>query len=284
MHAGQVDVQPGSSRADPRIDADSPCYLHLNLRADLGFDIGSIRGSHVGSPVISKAVRQFSIRNWSCSKHDAVSPLRSTLLFAFLILACKGHSDTSNPDNRAPQPSALGMRANAPNVRWIKGEQLGRLARAYGHKGTLFNIWATWCGSCKGEIPKLRQISQAYATRGIQVVLVSVDEPEQFNQLDEWIKVRGFSPPAWAAARPLGEFKKALAKNWLGNIPVTFLYDSQGQRRYFWNGPVETPEVTPILDGLLDGKAIDGERQYALSAGVTDTDSMPTSPPDSAKP
>ena len=213
-----------------------------------------------------------------------MSPFRPTLVFVLLAVACKGHSDTTDPDNRAPQPSALGTRANATNVRWIKGEEIGRLARAYGHKGTLFNIWATWCGSCKGEIPKLRDISNEYVGRGIQVVLISVDEPEQFGQLAEWIKSRGFTPPAWTAARPLGVFKKALAENWLGNIPVTFLYDSQGRRRYFWNGPIETPEVTPILDGLLEGKAIDGERQYALSAGITDTDSMPTSLPDSAKP
>ena len=206
---------------------------------------------------------------------------RVIIALVLLAVACRSHSNTLEPDNRTPEPSALGIRSHAYNVRWIKGEELGRLARAYGQKGTLFNIWATWCGSCKGEIPKFRDLSEQYRARGIQVVPISVDEPEQFIQLAEWINSRGFSPPAWAAARPLGIFKTALAKNWMGNIPVTFLYDSQGKRRYFWNGPVETSEVTPILDRFLDGSVIDGEKHYSLSAGITDDN--PTQPPSDAE-
>jgi hypothetical protein len=68
----------------------------------------------------------------------------------------------------------------------------------------------------------------------------------------------------------LAPFKTAIAANWLGNIPITLLYDSQGKRRYFWNGPVTIAEVTTIVDGFLEGKAIDGEKHYSLSAGITD--------------
>jgi len=116
----------------------------------------------------------------------------------------------------------------------------------------------------------MRQISEQYASRGLQVVPISVDEPEQMNQLVEWLQSRGFQPPAWVAARPLDVFKSSVASNWLGNIPITLLYDAQGKRRFFWNGPVAASEVTSILDGFLEGKAIDGEKHYALSADITD--------------
>ena len=116
----------------------------------------------------------------------------------------------------------------------------------------------------------MRQIAEQYASRGIQVVPVSVDEAEQLNQLVEWIRSRGFEPPAWIAARPLDVFKASVASNWQGNIPITLFYDAQGKRRFFWNGPIEASEVTPILDGFLEGKTIDGEKHYALSAGITD--------------
>ena len=116
----------------------------------------------------------------------------------------------------------------------------------------------------------MHQIAKQYAPRGLQVVPVSVDEPEQLNQLVEWIQSRGFAPPAWVAARPLDVFKSSVAANWLGNIPITLLYDAKGKRRFFWNGPIAASEVTPILDGFLEGKTIDGEKHYALSAGITD--------------
>jgi hypothetical protein len=100
---------------------------------------------------------------------------------------------------------------------------------------------------------------------------VSVDEPEQYEQLIPRISQLGFKSPAWTATKPLREFKAALAKNWLGNIPVSFFYDSKGRRHYFWNGPTELNEVTPVLDGFLAGKNIDGEALYELSAGAVNS-------------
>lgn len=168
----------------------------------------------------------------------------------------------------------MGARSDVPQVRWITADELPRLARAYGGKATLFNIWATWCASCRGEVPELQALGKKYASQGISVVLVSVDEPEQHDKLVDWIVARGFTPPAWAAARPLGTFKKGLAASWQGNIPVTFLFDSEGKRRYFWDGPVSPVEISPIVDGLLAGKSIDGEKHFALSAGAHSPDAV----------
>lgn len=201
----------------------------------------------------------------------AVACRRFTLAPLLLTLACKTHSATPDGENRLPQPDALGTRTHVANVRQIRGEDLGRLARAYAGRGTLFNIWATWCESCRGEMPQLRQLAEGYENQGIHVVLVSVDEPAQFDRLMARISPLGLKPPAWTATRPLREFKAALAKNWLGNIPVSFLYDARGRRHYFWNGPTEIAEVKPILDGFLSGRNIDGEALYELSAGAVDS-------------
>jgi len=43
-------------------------------------------------------------------------------------------------------------------------------------KVVLLNVWATWCGPCRYEIPELQQISETYASRGLEVIGVSVDE------------------------------------------------------------------------------------------------------------
>ena len=193
-----------------------------------------------------------------------------SLMTALLLLACRGTSAPGDPDNKLPLPTAIGRHSETRDVRWLKGDELGRLARANASKGTLFNIWATWCASCKGEFPIMRELAAQYARRGIHVVPVSVDEPEQFGQLVEWLPSRGFVLPAWVAERPLETFKSAVAASWHGNIPITLLYDAQGTRRYFWDGPIATSEVTPILDEFLSGKVIDGEKHYALSAGVTE--------------
>ncbi len=43
-------------------------------------------------------------------------------------------------------------------------------------KVVLLNVWATWCGPCVYEIPELQRIHDQYASRGFEVVGVSVDE------------------------------------------------------------------------------------------------------------
>ena len=43
-------------------------------------------------------------------------------------------------------------------------------------KVVLLNVWATWCGPCRFEIPELQRIHDANASRGFEVIGVSVDE------------------------------------------------------------------------------------------------------------
>ena len=43
-------------------------------------------------------------------------------------------------------------------------------------KVVLVNVWATWCGPCRYEIPELQMLHERYSPRGLEVVGVSVDE------------------------------------------------------------------------------------------------------------
>ena len=116
----------------------------------------------------------------------------------------------------------------------------------------------------------LHQMANEYAPKGLHIVLVSVDEPDEQPRLPQLTSGYGFVPPVWVATRPLNEFKWALAQNWKGNIPVTFLYDARGKRRFFWDGPVEAEELRPIIEDFLSGKDVQGEKHFALAPGITD--------------
>lgn len=113
-------------------------------------------------------------------------------------------------------------------------------------------------------------MAKEYASSGLHVVLVSVDEPEEHSRLAGLVSTQGFELPAWVAALPLSKFKWDLAKTWKGNIPVTFLYDYLGKRHFFWDGPVDAEDLRPITNDFLAGKPVDGEKHFALSAGITE--------------
>jgi hypothetical protein len=52
-------------------------------------------------------------------------------------------------------------------------------------------------------------------------------------------------------------------------LPASFLFDGTGKLRYFWGGEAFEAELTPIVDGLLAGKPIDGESRFDLAPGMT---------------
>ena len=45
-----------------------------------------------------------------------------------------------------------------------------------GKKVIVVNFWATWCGPCVAEMPSLVELQRKYASKGLQLLLVSMDE------------------------------------------------------------------------------------------------------------
>jgi thiol-disulfide isomerase/thioredoxin len=43
-------------------------------------------------------------------------------------------------------------------------------------KFTYIDVWATWCGPCKAEIPSLKQLEKDYQTQNIAFVSMSIDD------------------------------------------------------------------------------------------------------------
>ena len=101
------------------------------------------------------------------------------------------------------------------------------------------------------------------------MLLVSVDEPDDRARAKSFLAENGIHLKSYLAARPLGPFKSGLHPRWPGMLPASFLFDGTGKVRYFWGGEAFEPEIVPIVEGLLAGKAIDGEERFDLAPGQT---------------
>ena len=82
-------------------------------------------------------------------------------------------------------------------------------------------------------------------------------------------KEQGLPQPGLLAKPPLGDFKEAMTPRWQGSLPASFLFDPTGKLRYWWGAQVFEHEITPILEGFLAGKHIDGEARFQVRAGGT---------------
>ena len=90
-----------------------------------------------------------------------------------------------------------------------------------GHKLTVLNLWAYWCGPCVREMPDLQKLAEDYADRGVQMlgVYYEEDEADDIRKLEEL----GVTYPC---LRYVEEFDPFLNT---GYIPVTLFLDGNGK-------------------------------------------------------
>ena len=51
-----------------------------------------------------------------------------------------------------------------------------KLADFYG-KVMVINLWATWCGPCRMEIPELVKLNKEFHSRGVEIIGLSTEDP-----------------------------------------------------------------------------------------------------------
>lgn len=98
---------------------------------------------------------------------------------------------TSKGNAPQPQPTAAGLQTLPPEVLSAEIPTVdGKTFRLsdYKDKVVVLNLWATWCGPCRLEIPHLVELSKEYGGKGVEVVGLTTENPEMDAE-----KVRGFA-------------------------------------------------------------------------------------------
>lgn len=68
------------------------------------------------------------------------------------------------------------------------------------------DVWATWCGPCKREIPSLKKIEEQYKNKDLVVVSMSIDEAKDKEKWQNFVKdedlqgVQIFAENAWKSS------------------------------------------------------------------------------------
>jgi len=110
---------------------------------------------------------------------------------------------------------------------------LKELAKNATDKPRLINAWATWCGPCVVEFPELVTLNRMYRGRGLEVVTVSADFPENREEALKFLKKQE------ASTRNLTlnsddsyALVEALDPAWPGALPYTILVAPGGKVLY----------------------------------------------------
>src|SRR5262245_9150361 len=59
-------------------------------------------------------------------------------------------------------------------------------------KVLVINLWASWCGPCRKEIPEYEKIRKDYLNRNVEFVGLTVDEAGSDRQVAKFVQETGF--------------------------------------------------------------------------------------------
>jgi peroxiredoxin len=127
----------------------------------------------------------------------------------------------------------------------------------YRGKVVLLNFWATECGGCRAEIPSFIELQQAYGSRGLVVVGISMDilYENLKNATEGWARVSPFvrdhklNYPVLMGDDPV---TKAYD---IQSLPVTYLIDKQGKVAKKWPGVAQKADAEANIKALLFKRA-----------------------------
>jgi thiol-disulfide isomerase/thioredoxin len=107
------------------------------------------------------------------------------------------------------------------------------LAKKYPGKVVLVNFWATWCEPCRGEIPYLIGLNEKYASKGLVIVGVAMDE-EGKKKVEPYVAKERFDvngkPEAMNYDIMLGTDSFAEKFGGLIGMPTSVLYARDGRK------------------------------------------------------
>ncbi len=101
----------------------------------------------------------------------------------------------------------------------------------YRGKVVLLNIWATWCGPCKKEMPSMEKLHQEFASQGLAVVAVSVDNPNMETAIRDFVKEYALTFDVLYDRE--GLFRQIYPYT---GVPETYVIDKSGIVRRKWIG------------------------------------------------
>ena len=95
----------------------------------------------------------------------------------------------------------------------------------FGQEVLLINVWASWCGPCRREMPTIQKLTEKLQDKQFEIVMVNTAETE-----DEVFSFLGIVAPDLV---PLMDTDGLVTEAWQPRgLPATFLVDPQGNLRY----------------------------------------------------
>ena len=113
-------------------------------------------------------------------------------------------------------------------------------------KTIFLNVWATWCGPCRIEMPSIQKLYEKVKRDEIVFIMLAVDDRKSFDKVVNFVKEKEYTFPVYVPHEFLPD------QLMVRTIPTTFVVNSQGKIATQETGAAnyDTEEFKAFLEGL----------------------------------
>jgi thiol-disulfide isomerase/thioredoxin len=133
--------------------------------------------------------------------------------------------------------------------RWAREDLIGKVA--------FLNVWATWCGPCRMELPYLQKLQERLAERS-DVILITLNIDDNPGLVEPYMKKNGFTFPVLLA-------KEFIDRSYQGGIPQNWIIDRAGILRFQQlgfggeDGAQWTEQALRLIETLAEAREVQAQ-------------------------
>ncbi len=116
-------------------------------------------------------------------------------------------------------------------------------------KVVVVDVWATWCGPCKGEIPHLKKLEEQYHGKDVVFLSISIDEAKDRQKWADFVKNEGLAGLQLFAGN--GWQSDVVKLYGIKGIPRFMLVDKAGNMVTDDSPRPSSPELKTLIDKCL---------------------------------
>jgi thiol-disulfide isomerase/thioredoxin len=90
-------------------------------------------------------------------------------------------------------------------------------------KTIFINVWATWCGPCRVEMPSIQSLYDQVDHEKIAFIMLAIDQKDAQRKVASYIGEKGFTFPVYFPDKSLPEQLQ------VRSIPATFVINREGK-------------------------------------------------------